>query len=102
MQKNNFKHKLDAEAEARRLEAMKITREKQPAKLRMQELRDMNQVELTQDDRDKRMKDANTATKIVPSGGLVGFQVAEDLLTKDYDYQNEGAPNPWDGKNRDD
>ena len=43
---------------------MKITREKQPAKLRMQELRDMNQVELTQDDRDKRMKDANTATKV--------------------------------------
>jgi hypothetical protein len=64
VQKNNFKHELDAEAEARRLEAMKITREKQPAKLRMQELRDMNQVELTQDDRDKRMKDANTATKV--------------------------------------
>ena len=64
MQKNDFKHKLDAEAEARRLEAMKITREKQPAKLRMQELRDMNLVELTQDDRDKRMKDANTATKV--------------------------------------
>lgn len=58
------KQKLDAGAEVRRLEAMNLTREKPPAKLRMQELRDMNQVELTQDDRDKRLKDANAATKV--------------------------------------
>lgn len=49
----------------RRLEAMKLTREKPAAKLRMQELRDMNQVSLTQDDRDKRLKDANAATKVI-------------------------------------
>ncbi|CAL8468757.1 g8297 [Coccomyxa elongata] len=101
--KMELKQKLDAEAEVRRLEAMKLTREKPPAKLRMQELRDMNQVELTQDDRDKRLKDANAATKIVPSGGLVGFRVAEDLLVKDYNnYSEQQAPNQWDGKNRDD
>ncbi|EIE22278.1 hypothetical protein COCSUDRAFT_55974 [Coccomyxa subellipsoidea C-169] len=100
--KRELKQKLEAEAEARRLEAMKITKEKPAAKLRMQELRDMNQIELTQDDRDKRLKDANAVTKIVPSGGLVGFQVAEDLLVKDYDYQNDDTKNPWDGTNRDD
>ena len=60
-----LKQKLETEAEVRRLEAMKMTREKPPAKLRMQELRDINQVELTQDDRDKRLKDANAATKVV-------------------------------------
>lgn len=59
-----LKQKLDAEVEVRRSEAMKLTREKPPAKLRMQELRDMNQVELTQDDRDKRLKDANAAIKV--------------------------------------
>lgn len=59
-----MKQKLDTEAETRRLEAMKITKEKPPAKLRMQELRDMNQVELTQDDKDKRLKDANAARPV--------------------------------------
>ncbi len=63
-QKRELKQKLEAEAEARRIEAMKITKEKPAAKLRMQELRDMNQTELTQDDRDKRLKDANAVTKV--------------------------------------
>lgn len=63
-QKAEIKQKLDVEREARRMEAMKITREKPAAKLRMQELRDINQIELTQDDRDKRLKDANTSHKV--------------------------------------
>lgn len=43
------------------------------------------------------------AVQIVPSGGLVGFRVAEDLLVKDYNnYSEQQAPNQWDGKNRDD
>ena len=43
--------------------AMKVTKERPPAKLRMQELRDLNQVELTDDDRDKRYKEANAPQK---------------------------------------
>lgn len=43
------------------------------------------------------------AVQIVPSGGLVGFRVAEDLLVKDYNnYGEQKVLNPWDGKNRDD
>ena len=41
--------------------------------------------------------------QIVPSGGLVGFSVAEDLLVKDYkNYGEQTVLNPWDGNNRDD
>ena len=39
--------------------------------------------------------------QIVPSGGLLGFGVAKDLLTKDFDYSDK-EKNPWDGSNRDD
>ena len=43
--------------------AMKLSKERPPAKLRMQELRDLNQVELTEDDREKRYKEANALPK---------------------------------------
>ena len=47
---------------------MKLTKERAPAKLRMQELRDMNQAELMQEDKDKRYKDANEPKRV---GGLM-------------------------------
>ena len=43
---------------------MTVTKEKPPAKLRMQELRELNQIELTQDDKDKRRNDANAAKRV--------------------------------------
>jgi hypothetical protein len=58
------KRQLQAELEGRRKEAMKVSREKKPAKLRMQELRDLNQVELTQDDIDRRLDASNAPTKV--------------------------------------
>jgi len=40
--------------------------------------------------------------QIIPSGGLVGYRVAKDLLVKDFKYNKDDSKNLWDGKNRDD
>ncbi|CAL5221468.1 g3664 [Coccomyxa viridis] len=75
---------------ARRNEAMKITKEKAAKPVLMQELRDMNQIEMDSDDKEKRWKEANAPKRITPSGGLIGFKIADDLLTKEYKEENEG------------
>ncbi|CAK0780923.1 hypothetical protein CVIRNUC_005223 [Coccomyxa viridis] len=74
---------------ARQKEAMQIVKEKAARPATMQELREMNQVELTSDDNERRWKEANTPNKITPSGGLIGFKVADDLLTKEYKEDQE-------------
>ena len=43
---------------------MKVTKERPPGKLRMQELRDLNQAELMQEDKDRRYKDANEPKRV--------------------------------------
>ncbi len=38
--------------------------------------------------------------QIVPSGGLLGFGIAQDLLTKDFEYHEPKPQDPWDGANK--
>lgn len=77
--------RLHAEQEARRKQAMTIGREKPPAKLHMQELRDMNQIELTQDDRDKRWNDANAVKKVIHTMTMCGHAYS-NTTKDDYSY----------------
>ena len=58
------KEEKKSEAAQQRHVAMKVTKERAPGKLRMQDLRDMNQVELMQEDKDKRYKDANEPKRV--------------------------------------